>query len=108
MLEVMGVEDPTAASLKKGDLAGLVAQTAEEHRWAPGALSWKEPEPELVEVDDQEDIANGEDADQDADQADTEAQTDDQIDDETAEQDVANDGYDDEQPITAELADIAA
>ena len=36
------------------ELAGLAAQSAEAARWAPASLSWKEPEAELVEVDDQD------------------------------------------------------
>lgn len=55
MLPLMGLEDdPANATLKKDELAGLAAQSAEAARWAPASLSWKEPEAELVDVDDDE------------------------------------------------------
>lgn len=72
MLPLMGLEDePANGSLKKDELAGLAAQSAEAARWAPASLSWKAPEAELVEVDDLE-AGEGEDpstegADSDAD-----------------------------------------
>lgn len=52
MLPMMGVEDdPAHGALKKPDLAGFAAETAESARWAPAALSWKQPEAELVDLD---------------------------------------------------------
>jgi ParB family chromosome partitioning protein len=40
LLEEMGVEDPRAATLKKGDLVAFVAECGAERSWAPAALYW--------------------------------------------------------------------
>ena len=59
LLEAMGVDDPRASTLKKGDLVTFVAECAAERGWAPAALSWDKPasaelEDEGSDVDDAE------------------------------------------------------
>ncbi|HVY33106.1 MAG TPA: ParB N-terminal domain-containing protein [Caulobacteraceae bacterium] len=43
LLEEMGVDDPRAKTLKKGDLVAFVAECAAERSFAPAALSWDKP-----------------------------------------------------------------
>lgn len=49
LLEEMGVDDPRAKTLKKGDLVAFVAECAAERGWAPAALSWDKPASAEVE-----------------------------------------------------------
>jgi len=39
----MGVDDPSAAALKKDELVTFVAEAAAERRFAPRALGWASP-----------------------------------------------------------------
>lgn len=49
LLEDMGVDDPRAKTLKKGDLVSFVAECAAERGFAPAALYWDRANPADIE-----------------------------------------------------------
>lgn len=63
MLDEMGVEDERAKTLKKDDLVVFVAEVAAERQWAPPALAWDRPVTAEAQVDTENDVEAGPEAD---------------------------------------------